>query len=301
MSKANILHHIEGGSATVEEALMIADCNFEALTSPVFDHNFQPIAGRMNVYRDDSEKSLGIHSDNYGVIQYSDAFSIINTVLGEKSATVNAVGSLNNGGGCMLQAKMPESIEVLKGDNLDVYLYAISAHDGSRSTSAWFSGIRLACTNQMNAISKEKRAKKTKHYDIRHTRNAKERLDMAQVLMALEIQCIDTLRENAQILASKSMNRKKTQQFLNRLFPSLEGAKRDGNKLKRDKVEELMEEGKGSEIQGVQGTAWGAFNAVTEWFDHHSSIRGEGGNRGLRSILDGDTFRAKVFETAMTV
>jgi hypothetical protein len=46
-----------------------------------------------------------------------------------------------------------------------------------------------------------------------------------------------------------------------------------------DSVAELMETGRGSEIRGVRGTAWGAYNAITEFVDHKRKVRGGEENR----------------------
>ena len=193
---------------------------------------------------------------------------------------------------------MPESIEVLKGDNIDIYLNAITSHDGTYATSAWFGGERIACTNQISAMYGSRRS--SKHYTIRHTRHAVARLQLAQTIMAGEIKAIESIRENASILAKKSVGRKETKAFIERLFPSKDGAKLDFSKAKRDKVEELIESGKGTDIKGVRGTAWGLFNGATEYFDHHQATRGEG-HRGIRSVLSGDNFRKLAHDLALSV
>ncbi len=41
-------------------------------------------------------------------------------------------------------------------------------------------------------------------------------------------------------------------------------------------VRPLFEAGSGSEIEGVRGTYWAAYNAITEWLTHHRG-KGEGG------------------------
>lgn len=295
---SSILHNIEGGSATISEALRVAGLDYTAKEGPVFDHNFQPIPGKKLLYRDDHDTPIAIHSESYGTIQYSEAFRVLEDILGKKQAQVHKVASINDGGAVMIQAKMPEAIEVLKGDGIDIYLNAISSHDGTYATSAWFGGERWACTNQISAMYGKRR--KSKHYSIRHTRHAVDRLHLAQTIMAGEIKAIESIRDNAQILAKKSVGRDQTKAFIERLFPAKEGAKLDFTKAKREKVEELIESGKGTDIPGVRGTAWGLFNGATEYFDHHQPTRGNG-HRGIRSVIDGDKFRSLAFDLAMAV
>ena len=42
-----------------------------------------------------------------------------------------------------------------------------------------------------------------------------------------------------------------------------------------NKILELMETGKGSDIPGVRGSAYGVFNAVTEFVDHWQPVKGK--------------------------
>jgi hypothetical protein len=52
---------------------------------------------------------------------------------------------------------------------------------------------------------------------------------------------------------------------------ALEG-KEDKNRA-AEKIFELVEIGKGTEIPGVKGTAYGLLNAFTEYVDHHRPVR----------------------------
>jgi hypothetical protein len=69
-----------------------------------------------------------------------------------------------------------------------------------------------------------------------------------------------------------------------------------------DKVIELVETGKGTDIPGVKGTAYGAFNAATEWADHYKPLRAEDQSSGrLDSIWFGTAakFKQRAFDQAI--
>src|SRR5207302_5096346 len=59
------------------------------------------------------------------------------------------------------------------------------------------------------------------------------------------------------------------------------------------RVEELHENGRGSDIKSVRGTLWGAYNAVTEFVDHDRA------KESLGFLLDGRG--AEIKQRAFTV
>jgi phage/plasmid-like protein (TIGR03299 family) len=225
-------------------------------------------------------------------------FGVLDQILGESHAQVERVGSTHGGNVCFIQAKMPDSIEVLKGDGMNCYLNAITSHDGSQLARVFFSSIRIACTNQIRASI---RHRSERAISIRHTKNAEIKLSVAGNLLMEGAQEWQIIKENAAIMAAKSVNRLQTKAFVEALFPApTKEDGRDVNKAKREGVYELIENGLGTDIAGVKGSAWGLFSAATEYFDHHSSTKGET-SHFARSLLSGDKFRDQVLELAMAV
>ena len=57
----------------------------------------------------------------------------------------------------------------------------------------------------------------------------------------------------------------------------------------QEQLLELYAVGQGSDLPGVRGTAWGAYNVVTEWVDHHYPLLESGKVSGTRttSVLFG--------------
>jgi phage/plasmid-like protein (TIGR03299 family) len=205
---------------------------------------------------------------------------------------------LKGGRVLFMQAKMPESIRVLKDDGMDMYLNIITSHDGSQLGRVFYSALRPACMNQMRANIGQRTERSL---SIRHTKNCHVKVDNAASLVMEGVKEWETIKENAEILARKSVSRNQTKEYINAIFPAPEKLDaRDLNAKKREKLEELVENGMGTEIEGVKGSAWGLFNAATEYFDHHQSVRGETSRFG-RSLLSGDSFRDKAFAAAMAV
>src|SRR5690606_37548299 len=79
--------------------------------------------------------------------------------------------------------------KVGKDDLIEKYLFLTTSHDGSGSITAAFTPIRIVCNNTLNAaLSNNSNALK-----IRHTVNAKERLEQAHKLMGITNQLSNEL------------------------------------------------------------------------------------------------------------
>ena len=63
---------------------------------------------------------------------------------------------------------------------------------------------------------------------------------------------------------------------------------------------ELAETGKGTELPGVKGSLWGAFNAVTEYADYYN---GKNENNRAQSTLfgAGAQMKARAFDAALAL
>jgi phage/plasmid-like protein (TIGR03299 family) len=287
---------IPGGSATVEEALKIGQADWEVDKLPVYDGFMNPIEGFSRIARKDNDSTLNICKSSYEPIQNHEIFGVIDDILGQSQAQIERVGMFQGGKIVFMQAKMPQQFEVLKGDGMDMYLNAITSHNGSQLARIFFGSTRVICQNQMRAIQKER---SERSLSIRHTKNAAIKVANASEILMDGVREWNVIKENAQILARKSVTRQETKDFVEALFPApVEMDKRDPNAKKREKMFELIEAGMGTEIPGVKGTAWGIFNAATEYLDHYAPTRSNG-SRFYRSMISGDKFRDQALSLAM--
>lgn len=280
--KANFIK-ITGEAATVAEALKLTGMDRQVISEPIYNPDMRIVDGYKRVgFRD---ATFAVTKDSYQIVQNSEAFGIMDDILGVSQAQIHAIGYDKEGARVFIQAKMPNSWEALKDDGMDNYLTISTTHDGSGSVKASFGSVRLKCNNQMTAFQK-----RGAQISIRHTATASQKIALAGTIMMEGKNTWDIIKENAMILASRSVGRDQTKAFFETLFPKSDV--RDGNKTKREKAESLIE----SEIEG---TAWGLYNAATDFFDHHSPTRGDGTDLTVRSILDGESFRNRAFELAL--
>jgi phage/plasmid-like protein (TIGR03299 family) len=196
-------------------------------------------------------------------------------LTGEGRAKYETAMSLRGGKIVAILARMPRKSDT--PDPVENYLLCRTSHDGSTAVEVCFTGVRVVCMNTLQMALQG--AKNT--LVIRHTKSAKEKMDAAQKTLSASLKYFE---EMDVIFDSMKQHRFGTDQLIGvvkHAFKFSEKEIEDGKKdrkLTRDanvlsKVLELAESGKGTEIPGVKGTAWGGYNAITEYCDHHSTVR----------------------------
>src|SRR5207245_4054680 len=131
---------------------------------------------------------------------------------------------------------------------------------------------------------------------VRHHRNARVRIEEAQRALRLIRKKVEATQEAYAQMAATAIN---AAMYFTRLFPTPERpASGDDDKYAeklarwtahQQRLLQLYESGQGNDLPGVRGTAWAAYNAVTEWVDHHYPLLESGKVSGTRtaSVLFG--------------
>jgi phage/plasmid-like protein (TIGR03299 family) len=131
--------------------------------------------------RTDSDTVLGVVGKDYQIVQNRDAFSFFDSIVGGDGMQYETAGALGRGERIFITAKLPHYIKVGREDLIEQYLFLTTSHDGFGSITAAFTPIRIVCNNTLNAAMHSK----TNAIKIRHTANAKERLEQAHRVMGI--------------------------------------------------------------------------------------------------------------------
>ncbi len=138
-----------------------------------------------------------------------------------------------------------------------------------------------------------------------HTQNVQQRLLEARQVLGFSRQAYDEIAEHLSNLAKVQMTSESLDQALAGIFhvPSDDDPESElhGKSRKiRETVVNLFENGVGSDIKGVRGTAYQVMNAITEYTNHHQ-VRWESRSttdHRLHSLWFGNS--AKLHATAET-
>ncbi len=271
-------------SMTSEEAMIAGGLDFEVGLAPMYarikefsetpsglyiaknDLNF--VSSNFATYRTDTEEVLGVVGSRYEPVQNTEAFKFFDEIIGEGHAEYETVGALGNGEVVFLTAKIPGDMVVAK-ENIDKYLLLTMSHDGTSSIQAMFTPIRVVCNNTLSIALKG-----TNKVSIRHTKNAKRRLDEAASLLGIVKRQSENLTEYFQYLNTKKVNDEDADLIFRKAFnirPQEDGrlSTRSANKL--NLIMNAYQYGIGQE--NIVGTAWGVYNGVTCYLQNHANYK----------------------------
>jgi phage/plasmid-like protein (TIGR03299 family) len=186
---------------TSAEALQFAGLDFTVIKENIYTTNFnsdgQAIDGTQRIkthfatIRQDTGKVLGVVGTDYEIVQNMDAFSFFDSIVGGDGIQYETAGALGNGERIFITAKLPGYIKVGREDLIEQYLFLTTSHDGYGSITAAFTPVRIVCNNTLNAALRNF----SNAIKIRHTANAKDRLEQAHKVMGISNQLAGQLEQ----------------------------------------------------------------------------------------------------------
>lgn len=279
--------------------------------------------------RKDNGQVLGSVGKNYTPLQNIEGFKFFDDIFDEKLAVIDSAGVLRDSKVVWILAKLPGEIRLLGDDITEKYLLFANSHDGSFSLSIKFTPIRISC---MNSLVAALRGPSDNSWSIRHTPNINQSVVEAGQVMKDALIYYDEFQAVAEAMTKVKMTdgevidyfrkvykRPKATQIIDKAkdedseeledhesdaYPDDETPEPETKKETKwralDKLMETYETGPGQEINGVRGTLWGAYNALTRYEDHEKKVRNEDEVGRVRKIWF-DNLSLKVKNDAMKI
>lgn len=234
---------------------------------------------RFAVVRSTDSAILGTVGRTYEPLQNELAFQFFEPFIQAKAATIETAGSLKGGARVFMLAKIdrPDSVIVPQSDDrVAKYLLLANGHDGSLAVSVSLTPIRVVCQNTLSAVVDNKANSTIR---IRHTSGAASALTEVQRTID---QADNDFERAADVFRSLAKVKVKSGAQLKRYVDAVFRPRRVQTELGvvetaqeetqadrlMEQIEALFAKGRGNDIKGVKGTAWGAYNAVTEYLSH---------------------------------
>jgi len=286
---------------TSSEAIQYAGLNFEVLKRP----NIHPLPSGVNIisensyftFRTDTEAVLGDKiGRDYEVVQNTEAFSFFDSIVGGKDGILyETAGALGQGEIIFITAKLPDYIRVGRNDCIEKYLFLTSSHDGTGSINIAFTPVRVVCQNTLNAALRNQ----TNCIKIRHTASAGDKLKEAYKMLGISNQLsveLEAIYNRWSRVRISDPEVKKLIQLA--MIPNKEVYE----KLKMGKEEELSSHftnmvssvfdyamtSPTQQEETTKGTLFGAYNAVTGYFQNVRNFKTE--ESKFKSIMYGTGF-----------
>lgn len=261
---------------TSEKAIVAAGLDWTVKLSPVcasLTGHYSPDSEDFKaVVRMSDERILGVVGGRYHPVQNKGAFDFFDSVVGEGKAIYHTAGALGNGSRIWMLAKLPQDMVLANGEKIEKFMLLSNSHDGSSPLRMLLTPIRVVCQNTLNMALKG-----TKDgINIRHTASIEQKIQEAQRALGLAVSYYKEFETTANQMMVTPFTEAQMVNVVANMFPVEDGAPvptRTQNT--RDTVMDLFK-GAGKGMDTIKNTMWGAYQAVTEFADHHRATRAVG-------------------------
>jgi phage/plasmid-like protein (TIGR03299 family) len=236
------------------------------------------------VVRDDTEKTLGIVSDQYTPCQNEELSGFLDAVIGT-GARIESAGALHGGRKVWFLCNLKESFEVVPGDEVEPYALFVNGHDGRTRLRVLPTTVRVVCANTLTVATNGDTLGTTIVHNGRLTENVKR----AQESLGLVHTAVERMKLEAKFLAAKQVRQDDLAKFFVQQV--------EGMKLSKERAEVVLHQiavvshDEINNLTGMRGSAWAAYNAFSEWVDH--AQRRTGLDARVESIWMGEGARQK--------
>lgn len=222
-----------------------------------------------------------------------DAFSFFDSIVeGNHGIKYETAVVLGKGERIFITAKLPDYIRIGRDDLVEQYIFLTTSHDGYGSITAAFTPVRIVCRNTLNAAMHTGQ----NSIKIRHTLSAVDRLKQAHQLMGVTHKLALEMEE---LYNHWSRIRISDKQVRKLIEIAMAPGKEILTSLKEEKyhqlsshylniVDNVYEYSQSAPSQlgnTTKGTVFGAYNAVTGYFQNVRKFSNE--ENKFKSIMYG--------------
>ena len=281
--------------ATAAEAITAAGLDYLVQLEPLTTADGIPVPQRKAVVRTDTNEVLGVVGNSYQPVQNHQCFGFLDAVVADEQLRYHTAGALGKGERVWMLAQLPGQIRVKNSDDVtEQFLLLSNSHDGSSALRVYFTPIRVVCANTLGMAERRSRGQ---GISIIHKGDLAAKIGEAQDILGFAKRFYDDLEARINHLANHHPNQRQLSIYFESLYPDRENQNNGRAKNVRGELQRLYEDGVGQDIPEIRHSTWAAFNAVTEYVDHHRSTRGsspeERASRRLESAWFGSGVRLK--------
>lgn len=265
--------------------------------------------------RADTKTLLGVVGSGYKPISNKEMAEFADSLVdADKSIEVETAGSLRNGKVVFCLIRLPQDIVVADGDILKQYILLSNNHDGGGSFKIYPTSIRVVCANTLRMSERDL----GRGIQFQHTGDISAKKEQARLTLGLITDATKQFEAQVRVLAAKHVTKDQVREYFKTCYdmtfgvvPAEAGDDTDRAKSrferqleKRDVMLDRWTQNLDHAYQsmdGVRGTLWAAYNAVSQWHDHergrfepvsqssarvHSNLFGTANNDKLKAFKE---------------
>jgi phage/plasmid-like protein (TIGR03299 family) len=263
---------------TAQEALTKGGLDWTVELQPAkvtYNGKTSVVPGKFVPVRTSDGRPLGVVGASYRPVQNIAALNFMDDIIGRGEAVYETVGNLGNGSLIWMLAKVPNY--TVSVDPIERYLLMSTSHNGVSPVMVAAIDFRIWCANQIQAAIRKARNK----FRIRHTTNVELKMAEARKAFDGSIKYFNSMDEIFEQLKQIKFTETQLLALVEKVFAADVWTPEDRSNRQVKRLEGIQEQvvnlsisGMGTDLPGVKGTAWGAYNAVTEYLDHYTTIKG---------------------------
>jgi phage/plasmid-like protein (TIGR03299 family) len=289
---------------TSEQAIRLAALDWTVEQWPLVarrNGTDRDVPDRVANVRTDTGAVLGVVSTSYRVFQNKSAFDFFDAIVQERLAIFETAGALKGGRHIWMLARLPKTLRAAGEDEIRPYVLLANSHDGTRALRMIPTTIRVVCANTLNLALG--RVAVTEGLTIFHNESLERRVADAREKLGIITRRVDEFGDQVQALARRPMSRDELTSYFTGLVT--DRAADTQKRMLAAFVENL--DHPTNTLPGTSGTAWAAYNAVSQWADHQSVVRGQSevlrADSRLHSVWFGAAaeFKARAFDAAVAL
>jgi phage/plasmid-like protein (TIGR03299 family) len=249
----------------VDLAMDVANHNFEVEKQSLTTERGTLIPDHVAIVNKETQQYLGTVGSGWEPVQpkviYELAQELINATDGHINGVINMFGGSVIGVSFTLAQR-----QYVAGDPTDLDFLMLTSFNGSHGIAGHALTNRLVCLNQCNTSNRV--------YSLKHTRFVRNRLEVVKNMLKYYNNEIKAFDDKMMKLVNKRMNTAEATEWFLSLHNDPKSPRSE--KLLDTKLSTFLDclnNGRGSEIIGVKGTSYGAFQALTEFINHYSIVK----------------------------
>lgn len=225
----------------------------------------QVAVGYSALVRSIDNKILDVVSNDWNPVQNQEAFVFFDDFVRAGDMEMHTAGSLKNGQIVWGLAKVKESFDLFKGDQVDSYLLFTNFHKYGFSTDIRLTPIRVVCNNTLTLSLNQRVERMLK---ISHRNEFKP--ELAKEMLGIATDKLAKYREMAEFLGSKPAKGEDIVEYFKRIYPLTTTKPQEDRQLEISRNAKLaldiLDTQPGADF--AKGSWWQPYNAVTYMVDH---------------------------------
>lgn len=267
---------------TIDQQLEKAGLNWQVGTSEIqYGDRFEYQAkAKKTLYRLDNGQLLDVVGKDWKPYQNSELLQVFHEFCESANLELNHLGSLDKGKTIFASADLPIEIDVRKvGDIVRGRLLLFNHHKLGYGLNIKVQFERLVCTNGLTTPVR------IGNRIVNHVSAFNP--DKVRQILESTFDAAKNFKEDAELLANTPISYHQALLILIAHFGDMKAPLEKQPTIVNECLHLFCGIAKGSELLSAYNTSWGLLNAVTEYFNHHSQVRG-GSSTHLNSLLLGN-------------